>query len=115
IGRATRSGAENALLYDSLQQMGQSAAFEKRVGQLNATEFVAAIMAALSGSFLASQFDLSLNYWLSLGSAVLAVVFVVMLVEPFTVQRPCATGGEPQEAVPVRQHVLLALRFFRQH
>lgn len=115
IGRATRSGAENALLYDSLQQMGQSAAFEKRVGQLNAIDFVAAMLAALSGSFLATTFGLSLNYWLSAGSAFVAVVLVLVLVEPVTGRRPGKSAAEPPARVPVRQHVLTAVRFFRHH
>jgi len=47
IGRSAGSGAENALLYDSLLSSGDEQSFEKCLGRLNAWDFSAAILAAL--------------------------------------------------------------------
>ncbi|MBW7455648.1 MFS transporter, partial [Paenibacillus sepulcri] len=87
----------------------KAASFEKQLGFLNACDFIGAILAALCGSFLASRFGLELNDWISLGSALIALVISFLLVEP-----AAAADDTPEEAtIPFKQYVAVSLRFFR--
>jgi MFS family permease len=109
IARTAASGSENALLYDSLLQHGREQLFEKHLGRMNALDFTAAILAALSGSWLAGRFGFELNYWISLGSAVLSLTISFFLKEPKALQAASST----EKPLPVRQYVAGSLRFFR--
>jgi hypothetical protein len=111
IGRASSSGSENALLYDTLALQGKAGSFEKQLGRLNACDFVSSMLAALCGSLLASKFNLELNYWISLGSALIALLLSISLIEP-----PEAAGDasdEDEEDIPFKRYVTESLRFFR--
>ncbi|MEF3305046.1 MFS transporter [Paenibacillus sp. GYB003] len=110
ISRSAGSGSENALLYDSLKLQGKAASFEKQLGRLNACDFGAAMIAALCGSLLADRFGLELNYWISLGSALLAMIFSTLLVEP---ARTDAENDADDETIPFKRYVTASLRFFR--
>lgn len=110
IARSASSGSEDALLYETLKQQGRVSAFEQRLGRLNSVDFIASILAALSGGWLASRFELELNYWLSLISAAVALIIAFLLKEPFR------TGsGSPQddEKIPFTRYVQDAFHFFR--
>ncbi|MFS0725327.1 MFS transporter [Paenibacillus sp. 1P07SE] len=111
IGRSASSGAEQALLYESLLAQGREQHYERHVGRLHALDLTATIIAALSGSLLASRFGFTFNYWLSLAAAGLALLFACLLREP---PRP-ARGAEGSEeaALPIRTYVAASLRFFR--
>lgn len=50
---SVRSGAENALLYESLQESHEASSFERVLGKRNAIGIMAAVTAAWSGSMLA--------------------------------------------------------------
>ncbi len=82
IGAALRSGAENALLYETLEQDGKTEAFERWVGRLNVIGIVAAVLAAISGALLATRFPFELNYVLSIVSLFIATACSLGLVEP---------------------------------
>ncbi len=83
-GRSASSGAEDALLYETLQAQGagQERRFEQLLGRLRACDISATIIAALCGSLLASRFELELNYWLSLCATLTALAFTLSLREP---------------------------------
>ncbi|HEY8420918.1 MAG TPA: MFS transporter, partial [Thermoclostridium sp.] len=106
VGRAAGSGAENALLYDSLLSNGDENSFEKCLGRLNALEFTAAILAALSGSFMAGRYGFELNYWISLAGMFASLCISFMLREPEVRSR---TG----EQIPIKDYVVASLSFFR--
>ena len=82
IAGSCTSGAFNALLYDSLLAEKKQDRFEEILGRLNALDFTAALIAALSGSFLAQRFEFELNYMLSAVSMLLALMFTLSLQEP---------------------------------
>lgn len=82
IGAAFRSGAENALLYETLEQDGKAGTFERTIGRLNVIGIVAAVLAAISGSLLATRFPFELNYVLSIVSLFIATACSFGLVEP---------------------------------
>ena len=82
IGTALRSGAENALLYETLEQDGKTETFERTVGRLNVIGIVAAVLAAISGALLATRFPFELNYVLSLVSLFIATACSFGLGEP---------------------------------
>ncbi|TCI34572.1 MULTISPECIES: MFS transporter [unclassified Exiguobacterium] len=82
IGAVLRSGSENALLYETLEQDGDTDAFERLLGRLNAIGLVAAVIAAFSGSLLATKFPFEFNYMLSLVSLFIATMCSLLLVEP---------------------------------
>ncbi|OGX78910.1 MFS transporter [Exiguobacterium sp. SH31] len=82
IGAVLRSGSENALLYETLEQDGDTDAFERLLGRLNAIGLAAAVVAAFSGSLLATQFPFEFNYMLSIVSLFIATMCSLLLVEP---------------------------------
>ncbi|NOU72358.1 MFS transporter [Paenibacillus sp. LMG 31458] len=108
VSRSASSGSENALLYDSLKLQGKASSFEKQLGRLNACDFVSAILAALCGSLLASKYDLELNYWISLGSTIIALVLSLLLIEP-----AAEDSISIEEVIPFKAYVAVSLRFFR--
>lgn len=109
LSRSAGSGSESALLYDSLKLQGKELLFEKHLGGLNACDFVSAIIAALCGSFLASRYGLELNYWISSGSALIALLVSMMLIEPIAAEGETAV----EKAIPFKQYAAVAIRFFR--
>ncbi|KQX64884.1 MFS transporter [Paenibacillus sp. Root444D2] len=108
VSRSASSGSENALLYDSLKLQGKASSFEKQLGRLNACDFVSAILAALCGSFLASKYGFELNYWISLGSTIIALVLSLLLIEP-----AAEDSTSDEEVIPFKTYVAVSLRFFR--
>lgn len=82
VSGSCSSGAFNALLYDSLLASKKQGIFEKVLGRINAFDFLAAVIAALSGSVLAKLYGFELNYILSTISMFVALVFTVSLKEP---------------------------------
>ncbi|WP_042147249.1 MFS transporter [Paucisalibacillus sp. EB02] len=106
IAGSASSGAGNALLYDSLLLEGKEQSFEKFLGRLNVFSVISAILAALCGSLLASQFNFELNYWLSLASMIVSVCLVLLLVEP-------AIKSEAGESIAFKDYFKTSVRFFR--
>jgi len=108
IGRSASSGAEDALLYDTLQMQGKERHFEKLLGRLRACDISATIIAALCGGLLASRFDLELNYWLSLAATLVSLVLALTLAEP-----PRGAGdGQEEQPVTFLEYTKAAVRFF---
>ncbi|AJD92835.1 hypothetical protein JMA_35180 [Jeotgalibacillus malaysiensis] len=78
-GAAFLSGAENALLYDSLAALNKEERFDWHLGRLQAVRMVSLFIAAMSGSFLALYMPLEINYWLSLISTFIAFILTFLL------------------------------------
>ncbi|WJH33938.1 MFS transporter [Paenibacillus sp. CC-CFT747] len=114
IGHSARSGSENALLYDTLVRLSRASSFEKHLGRLNACDFVGAVTAALTGSLLAGRYGLSLNYWVSLASTIIALTFTLLLIEPAPGSRDEA-ADEAEARPPLRSYLTEPIRFFRLH
>ncbi|RED56032.1 MFS transporter [Cohnella lupini] len=110
IGNSASSGAEDALLYESLSSRGKESSFEKVLGRLNALDIVSIMIAALCGSLLASRYGFEFNYWISLASASIALFLTLTLVEP--VSDRGLDNGRP---IPILAYVSASLRFFRNH
>ena len=109
VGKASGSGAWNALLYDSLAQQGLENEFEKVLGRQIAIDFSAALLAALSGSLAAAYWGMTSNYQLSILSASIALGFAFFLKEP-----PLKSEAEEQSQ-SFKQIASKALTFFRSH
>jgi MFS family permease len=105
VGRAAYSGSENALLYDSLLSSGKEHNFEKCLGRLNACDFSAAILAALSGSLMASRFGFEFNYWVSFAGMFVSLCISFLLAEPEIKSRPDAPTA-------IKEYVAESVRFF---
>ncbi len=112
VGSSAASGAETALLYDSLAVRGHEQQFEKVAGRMQGFDLTATMLAALAGSWLAHQLDYAFNYWLSLFSMSLCLLLACLLIEP-RVKRTLAS--EDEEPVPIRQFVRDALWQLRGH
>ncbi len=82
IGGACTSGAWNALLYDSLVFSKMERDFQKVLGHIEALDFLASLIAALSGGVLAGLYDFRFNYMLSAFSAMISLIAVLFLKEP---------------------------------
>jgi MFS family permease len=109
IGRSAGSGSLNALLYDSLLLNGKEQSFEKYLGRMNVCTFIAAIIAALCGSFLASRFGFELNYWISLASMLIALCLSLMLVEP------AVKSNTGDGSIKIKEYITASLLFFRKN
>lgn len=108
IGSSASSGAENALLYDSLLSEGKENDFEKVLGRLNALDIVSIIIAALCGSLLASRYSYEFNYWISLAAMVVSLIVSLLLVEPTN------QGYEDnEEQLPTKAYLTASMSFFR--
>jgi len=105
VGRSACSGAENALLYDSLLSMGDEHTFEKCLGRLNACDFTASILAALSGSLMASWYGFEFNYWVSFAGMLVSLGISLMLVEP-------ELKSETDGLIAIRDYVKASVNFF---
>jgi Arabinose efflux permease len=108
VGRSASSGADNALLYDSLLAENKEGLFERYLGRLNAIDIAATMIAALSGSLLAGRYGFAFNYWISFGSMLICLLLTFLLREP-----PAKRDAEDGRPVPVREYVTASLRFFR--
>ncbi|QSX06567.1 MFS transporter [Sedimentibacter sp. zth1] len=82
INNAFRSGAKEALIYDSLQEAKKEAGFEGVYGRVNAIDTIGATIAALSGGVLAYYFGLEINYVVSIFSKAIAFILVIFIKEP---------------------------------
>jgi MFS family permease len=107
IARSTSSGSENAMLYDTLLEIGAERTFEKHLGGLNAVDLIATIIAALSGGLLANQWSMEGNYWLSVISIGIVVCLSLALVEP--------SYKSESEDLFLSDYVEISIAFFRNH
>jgi predicted MFS family arabinose efflux permease len=112
IAASAASGADEAMLYESLQESGREASFERVVGRMNALDIVAVMLAALSGSLLAVEYGLTFNYWVSCVSMLIALALTLTLGEP---ARGTGDEGEEAAAIPIGVYVKESLKFFRRH
>jgi MFS family permease len=108
IGNSASSGAENALLYDSLLSAGKEQSFEKYLGRLNALDIVSTIIAALSGSLLANHYDYAFNYWVSLVAMLVSLCVTLKLTEPAK-----HSGIDDDQPIPIQAYLTASARFFR--
>jgi len=108
VGRAACSGSENALLYDSLLSNGKEQSFEKCLGRLNAWNFTAAVLAALSGSLMAGWYGFKLNYWVSFAGMLVSMLISFRLVEP-------GIKSKTDGPIAIKDYVKTSLHFFRKN
>ncbi|MFB9328226.1 MFS transporter [Paenibacillus aurantiacus] len=108
VSRSASSGAENALLYDSLLAEGRAENYEKVLGRMNALDLTSALLAALIGGWLAGIFKLELHYWLSIGS----VLIVVGVAATLTEVRSDAADEDCAKLAPL-DYLRASIRFFR--
>ncbi|WP_227396222.1 MFS transporter [Jeotgalibacillus aurantiacus] len=106
-GGALLSGAENALLYDSLASIRQEHRFDWHLGRMQAVRIVSLMIAALSGSLLAEQYSFELNYLISILSISIAFIMSLFLTD--------RSVPEHEEPVSIMEQVRESVMFFRQH
>ncbi|WP_167578680.1 MFS transporter [Jeotgalibacillus proteolyticus] len=83
-GGALLSGANNALLFDTLANGEKEQYFDWHLGRLQAVKLISAIFAAMAGSLLAVRLDFEFTYLLSLCSIGIAFLLSLLLKEYFT-------------------------------
>lgn len=104
-GAAFLSGAENALLYDSLTALNKEDRFDWYLGRLQAVKMMSLFIGAMSGSLLALYVPLEVNYWLSLISTVIAFILAFLLKD---------TVRQVDDVVySMSDQVIVAIRFFK--
>lgn len=108
IGKSASSGAENALLYDSLLSAGKEQSFEKYLGRLNALDIGSIFIAALSGSMLANRYGYAFNYWVSLVAMLVSLFVTLILTEP---AKHSSLDDDPP--LPIQAYLTASLRFFK--
>ena len=91
IGSAAVSGAEEALIYETMEQLEEKDRFEKTIGRINAAGLAATGSAALIGAWLATSYELTVHYYLSLGCLTAAVFVSCLLTEPDKSGRPAVS------------------------
>jgi len=110
IGGSFKSGTWNALLYDSLLSCGKEGAFEKYLGRMQAIGFASALIAGLSGAFLAHWLGFTFNYWVSTGSGVISLLVTLRLSEP-----PKQVSENSPSPASIVEIVSSAYAFFKKH
>ena len=88
VGLAFLSGAEHALLFESLKQLGREGDFQRVAGRLLAVFSFATLAGTLAGAPIAAVTDLSVPVLLSAAIAAPGVLVALSLREP-----PLAEGG----------------------
>ena len=81
FSRALYSGNNNALLHDTLEQMGEKDAYHRFLGKVSSLFQIAAAIAAIIGGLLAS-ISFELVMWLSVIPQVINVVTCLFVIEP---------------------------------
>ncbi|MBU0598412.1 MFS transporter [Patescibacteria group bacterium] len=81
FGRSMVSGADSAIIYDSLKEKGQEKKYEKTIGTFYAMWAIGATIGSLVGGHLAVS-NLKLPIYLTFIPLIIATVFVLFLKEP---------------------------------
>jgi MFS family permease len=108
IGMSASSGAETALLYDSLLAEGKESSFEKYLGRLQAVDIISITIAALCGSVLASHYGFEFNYWISFISMLVALFVTCSLIEP-------RQQVDEDEHIPIRVYLTASVQIFKEN
>jgi len=82
LARSFYSGNNDALLYDSLAELGSNSDFADKKGKTDFTSQLAIAMVAVLGGLFAYYLDYSFVYLISIVPAVLGVVVSLLVVEP---------------------------------
>lgn len=82
IAMACRSGADQALLFDSLKQGGVESRFSRIVGRGFALQIGAGMFGVLAGGFIAATTSLAFTVQVSFIGPVFAVVVALAMIEP---------------------------------
>jgi predicted MFS family arabinose efflux permease len=82
IAMACRSGADQALLYDSLKQANQEQRFSRIAGRGFAVSIAAGMTGVILGGFLAAETSMAFTVQVSFVGPVLAVVAALLMIEP---------------------------------
>ncbi|MCH4889031.1 MFS transporter [Acidaminobacter sp. JC074] len=82
ISGALTSGSVTALMYDSLQEIGETMSFEKYLSRIKAIRYGSGLLAAMIGAYAASKVSLILPYQMSVFSCMMMVIFNALLTEP---------------------------------
>lgn len=106
VGRSASSGAENALLYDSLISINEQSHFEKYLGRLNLFDITAVVIAALSGSLFANRFGYEFNYWISV------LGMFISLCVSFSLREPELNTGN-SKTIKIKDYLLESFSFFQ--
>lgn len=82
LARSFYSGNNDALLYDSLAEVGKNLDFGDKKGKTDSTSQLAIAIVAVLGGLLAYYFSYSFVYLISIVPATLGVVVSLLIVEP---------------------------------
>jgi MFS family permease len=81
------SGADEALIYDSLKESGENDFMDRAMGKIQSAGFISSIFAVLFGSYLAKDLQDSQFQWLillSLAFHIVEILFVLVVRNPST-------------------------------
>jgi len=81
LGESLKSGAEEALEYDSLKAIGKETEFPKYKGWYSLTFHISLAFAFITGGLLAS-FSLLIPIWMTAVAFTIAAIIVMLMVEP---------------------------------
>jgi MFS family permease len=82
LGGALMSGADLALLYDSLKVRGEEAAYERHAGAGAGIGWAGAAVATVGGGPLAAAYGIEFTIWVGAAVAALAGLAAFLMVEP---------------------------------
>jgi MFS family permease len=100
---AMYSGTMDAVVYDTvLEESGDSAAFEQRIGRVRLVESVALVGSSLLGGWIAGLTSTRLTYVLTVPTAVASVAALLRFREPQL--------HRTAEPTPLRQHLAITYR-----
>jgi MFS family permease len=82
LAGSLRSGADLALVYDSLKALGEEAKYERHAGAGAGIGWAGAAVATVGGGPLAAAYGIEFTIWVGAGVAALAGVAAFLMVEP---------------------------------
>lgn len=82
VAESMRSGADSALIYDTLKREGEEGQFQRIVGRGFAMTLAAGLVSVLAGAFLAAHFGMALIVQVSAAAPAIAVALALMMKEP---------------------------------
>ena len=101
------SGANEALLYDSLQELGREAEAPQRFGWLSSSQLTGIVVGALFGSVIAEEFGLRAPLLFQAIPIGLSALLALSLYEP--------REGRPAERPGYREVMVVGVRYFFRH
>ena len=113
LGESLISGADTALLYDSLQADQQSQRFPQVIGNAISLAMITTVLGTLLCGLIVTQFGLVGPFWAAIGATLIVILISANFTEPPFLQQGRSSAGITTlrtQAVDYLHHIQLSVR-----